>query len=182
MRWTDLTLAPSVHDFLQIKLFICIALSACNSCWWHEKFAELPVVCSQPGTEYQFVARGSSPKVSFASVQLLEALGLGEQTSQDPDVFNKVCIKPGWRDIRSGHLPLRLWQRHFHGRICGETPCDSAVCVLTICPLVPEQHLVFLRLAKPCGQLCRCVSGDCVESPSQQKDVFCVFYTGTQRP
>lgn len=36
MRWTDLTLAPSVDDFLQIKLSISVVLSACNSCWWQE--------------------------------------------------------------------------------------------------------------------------------------------------
>lgn len=53
MRWTDLTLAPSVDDFLQIKLSISVALSASNSCWQHEKFAELPVVCSQAGTVYR---------------------------------------------------------------------------------------------------------------------------------
>lgn len=102
MCWTDLTLAPSVDDFLQIKLSISVALSACNSCWRHEKFAELPVVWSQAGTVYQFVAQGSLPKVSFASVQLLEALGLGEQTGQDHHLLHEVCIKPRWRDIHPG--------------------------------------------------------------------------------
>jgi len=32
MRWTDLTLAPSVDDFCQIKLPIPVALLACDSC------------------------------------------------------------------------------------------------------------------------------------------------------
>ena len=67
---------------------------------------------------------------------------------------------------------------------CGrsnEMPCNSVVCILTICPVVLEQHLVFLQLAKPRGQPCERVFGNCVESSSQRKGIFCVFYPGTWR-
>lgn len=42
------------------------------------------------------VAQRSLPKVPFSSVQLQEALGLGEQTSRDHHLLNEANIKSWW--------------------------------------------------------------------------------------
>lgn len=55
---------------------------------------------------YPSVTGGSLPKASLASVQLLESSGLGEQTSQDCDVLNEACIKPGCGGIHSCPTPF----------------------------------------------------------------------------
>lgn len=81
MHRTDLTFASSGCDFLQIKLSIYVALSPCNSCWQNEKIDGLLVACSWPGTVYHdLLHEGFSSKWYFASVYLLEALGLWKQT------------------------------------------------------------------------------------------------------
>lgn len=81
MHRTDLSFSSSGCDFLQIKLSIYAALSPCNSCWQNEK-KWWTASCVQLAWDFvsQFVAWGLFIEVIFASVYLLEALGLWKQT------------------------------------------------------------------------------------------------------